>query len=136
MKRTFLIQSSLFIVLISGCSSFNNSFNTYQFPTATANTGNLATQAIGTGDDDINQHTTSLESVSDAKCRSFNYPAMGTAPELPLKEIIAANGNAVVIERIERKHIDELRLFISKTRRELIEAQTEHKALCGTSDHP
>jgi len=131
MKRTFLIQSSLFVVLIAGCSSFNNSFNTYQFPAATANTGNLAASTIGITDDDVKPHTESVAvAADDDKCKNFNYPAMGSAPELPLKEIIAANGNAVAIERIERKHIDDLRLFISKTRRELIEAQSEHKALC------
>jgi hypothetical protein len=131
MKRTFLVQSSLFVLLITGCSSFNNSFNTYHFPAATANTGNLAALNIGILDDDVKPHTPSVINADNDRCKNYVYPVMGAAPELPLKEIIAANGNAVAIERIERKHIDDLRLFISKTRRELIEAQSEHKALCG-----
>lgn len=128
MQRSLLSYPLVLIVLVTGCSSFNNSFNTYAIPSTSE-----AKAAEMRNNKPEEEHLSIAvdDRLNNDKCSSFVFPITPITPTLPLKEIIAANGDAVLIERIERKHIDDLRMFISNIRKEQIQAQSEYQALCG-----
>lgn len=135
MQRSNVRIASVFILVLGGCSSFNNSFNTYEFtvPHPTKSTASETTHVVQeelpiiTG---LPQQVV-VESKGTA-CGVSPYPEADHPPELPVKALTAANGDVYMIERIERRHIDELRAYISDRRRLNREAREHFFEKCAT----
>jgi hypothetical protein len=126
-------------VCVSSCGSFNNSFNTYTITKAKPD----ATPKKDDGDDEdehmplqINipsipppEATPVVSSKPKGKCEVTPYYAMPRPPEIPSKALQAAHGVAE-IEAIERKHIDDLRAYISDIRKQHRKTQMNFYEKC------
>jgi hypothetical protein len=132
MKRFLLFRSLFFVILlIAGCSSFNNSFNSYNYR-SNSNDNNA--------EESLKPSSSEWKNAGGVKSREepclYTPPTLPPTPELPLKEIIAAKQNVTQIENIERQHIDELRLFISKVRVEQSQSIAEYNKQCNRNVKP
>lgn len=142
MKRSIYCTVAL-IVVLGGCGSFNNSFNTYLPAPKNDPDGTLASaSALGADDDASNpaipvpqstQQKVAAE-VASPECSVSPYPAPGKPPEIPLKELQAAAGDVYAIERIERKHINELRAYIMERRQLYRDAHLAFIEKCSTAN--
>lgn len=131
-----------FILVLGGCSSFNNSFNTYHFdpPSKTVEAESPAPDLGGDDEPATPPHTapTPVEStppriVVEAPpidCKVSPYPTPGHPPEIPFKALQAVAGDVYAVEKLERKHIDELRAYIFERRRLQREAVVAFNAKC------
>lgn len=130
MRKFFVTFGGVALILV-GCGSFNNSFNTYSG--IIPNSQNQVPKSsepeivVGLGEETKTvptppavQPSTPPVSVQEAlpeqPCPVEAYTAWPKAPDLPLKQLQDAGDDIRMIERIERKHIDDLRLYISKIR--------------------
>jgi hypothetical protein len=120
--------ASVFILVLGGCGSFNNSFNTYSFPLGRTETIRDPHVTPATEEEELASISAPPQQITvetkSTPCTISPYPTPGNPPELPSKALAAANGDVYAIERIERKHIDELRAYISERKRLAREART------------
>lgn len=136
-------------VLIS-CSSFNGSFNTYPITylrqpvpdkdtpeTLAQNNNNVTTTPASTTipalsstppDTDVK-----VTEVVVKPCPVNAFAPMPPTPEIPFKELKAAGNNKDAIELVERKHIEELRAYISLLKRTQTKARLDFAAKCNAS---
>lgn len=125
MKRLLLTLLSVAAVLV-GCSSFNNSFNTYRGLMPPPQDGTVANKAATTvvvvppetvvsTPQDVRE-AQPMPVPGEKKCGVSTFVVIPKTPDLPYDDIKKAGNDVQAIERIERKHIDELRLFILKFR--------------------
>jgi hypothetical protein len=133
MQRSTKIVASTFILVLGGCGSFNNSFNTYSFPLG--HTENIPPQHAEHEPIDPNGIVISppqqiTVEVSRPPCGALPYVPPDAPPELPNKALAAANGDVYAIERIERRHIDELRAYISEWKRQNRAARENFNIRC------
>lgn len=110
------------LIVVAGCTSFNNNFNTYQPSKPIVITTEKETELDNFR---INSLSTNAAPVIDKStnsgagvksCELSPYPPMPPVPELPTRALQAAAGMEA-IEQIERKHIADLRAYISETKR-------------------
>jgi hypothetical protein len=139
MKRTIQGFTAVAIFVLGGCSSFNNSFNTYHIPvSAKEEFTPMPAQKLGQDGDDpmsvVEPKTpvtpAKAEDKPKARCDVSPYPIPGHPPELPDKALRAAAGDVYALERLERMHIDELRAYISERRRLQREAKDAFLEKC------
>lgn len=133
MQRSHVRIASVFILVLGGCSSFNNSFNSYEL--ALAKPIKADTQEISIPiEETLPTISASPQQIivetKGTPCGVSPYPDADHPPELPVKALAAANGDVYTIERIERKHIDELRAYISERRRLNREARERFNVKC------
>lgn len=138
--RHFRFTPLLFVTCTTvGCSSFNNSFNNYSpnhVPVATQTIPAQTTSAVKSEVEPVEVEPgkePGLQEDEDLKCPPFNYVLSGKGPELPTEEIIAAGSDIVAIEKIERRHIIELRNHMAKMQRRLKKAMLEHQMQCKSA---
>lgn len=139
MKRIGLSVVLLVAVLV-GCSSFNNSFNTYHLPpTKTPITSAHTFDPVDLeGEDDSapKKHVVAVHSEpatapkTGTPCPVSPYPPPGKFPELPARALTAVADDIYAVELIERRHIDELRFYISERRRLNREAREAFEEKC------
>jgi hypothetical protein len=136
MQRSNVRIASVFILVLGGCSSFNNSFNTYEFTLPHNAKSTTIQEPTVTVDEVLPTIVPAPQQViietKGPACGVSPYPEPDHPPELPTKALVAANGDVYMIERIERKHIDELRAYISERRRLNREARERFNAKCVT----
>lgn len=149
MKRSIYSILGLFVIL-AGCGSFNNSFNTYTLPATKIEKADkpdddkdaLSKQtSLGSDEaDGLPNPSPVLPKVAQkivvenesVACPVSPYPHPGTPPEIPVQELQAAAGDVYAIERIERKHINELRAYIMERRKLQREARQKFNEQCLT----
>lgn len=117
------------VIVLAGCGSFNNSFNTYHLPLGvfkadqTKETGQetiLDIETLNGGVPTLPLDNQSPSSQGAGPCSVGAFVFIGRIPELPSKDLQEAAKITDPLERmsafekIERKHIDELRSFISE----------------------
>ena len=104
----------------AGCSSFNNSFNTYPTekpyttPTAAEILGDQITAAANATQPAAPVLDKSTMSAS-LQCEMSPFPVTPAMPELPVNALQAAK-TVEQIELIERKHIGDLRKYIAESK--------------------
>lgn len=142
MKRSTYFMIVTVIVALGGCGSFNNSFNTY--PANPTKTDSEHITPAMEPDDEMAQSTnpttpfiqaapqTVIVETAGAICATSPWPAPGKFPELPVRAVQAAAGDAYALERVWRQHVDELRSYISERRRLQKEARDEFNEKCKT----
>lgn len=67
-----------------------------------------------------------------AVCPIFHLPVLPKEPELPIREIAAIGpGHPEQVEAIERKHIEELRAYMTRVRQLMTEARVRYLSECA-----
>lgn len=129
MKRFFTPSLLVVTLLIVGCSSLNNSFNSYFVYPSTAHAQTPVTET--TMPEIVAEATISnVEKEPEFNCPPFEYEFTGKPPEIPEDKIKAAGDDIYEIERIERQHIKELRAHMAKMQRRLKYAMSQHEVKC------
>lgn len=132
MKR--YLNIALFFAL-AGCGSFNNNFNTNPNPQV------IPHEVVPEDDGKTNAEEALLlspgitgngtELRKDAPmCPFYKFKELPKTPPLPMADLLAAGNNLAEIERVERKHIDELRSFITTMKQGLTLNRHQYLALC------
>jgi len=136
-RKTHIVIASIIFVL-GGCGSFNNSFNTYPPPIPKESPMEMSSVVMEPDEDvtapaiiPIKIAPKATENVSKP-CSVSPYPTPGKFPELPIKAAQGAEGDPYALERIWRKHVDELRSYISERRRLQREARETFTEKCET----
>lgn len=156
MKRFLVVLLSVAAILV-GCSSFNNSFNTYPPstvingppaednddastpPTQTNNNGTTTTPSGAfppVSQNTIDTGSKTVEAsihITDHPCAVDPFPIIAKTPELPYKELKAAGNDPRQLELVERQHIEVLRSYISNMKRTQNKAKLDFLAKCNTS---
>ncbi len=127
MKRLFWILSFGLIVL-AGCSSFNNSFNRYEIP---SHPQQSESEQPKTALPVVLKDPSAKTSSPGVVCAPYQMPLIPKTPELPFKEILSNKEMTTSdLEQIERKHIDELRLFIVEMKKTLRQSHQQYMQEC------
>lgn len=132
MKRLALGGISIIAILVVGCSSFNNSFNTYTYRVAEPPTKLDLDDDVTSGQiaSNFNPPPATPAELPKAACDISPFFAMPATPEIPTKALQDAK-DVTDIERIERRHIDELRKHISEIKRRHRQAQLKFYEKCS-----
>lgn len=121
-----IIASSLLIV---GCYSFNS----YEFNTLTNTNSKVTKKSIKESAlPNLIPSAHANPAQLEKRCNVFQLPSIPATPPLPYEElskVTAADPDA--IDRIQQKHIEELRDHIVKMKQALILAQKEHVLSCN-----
>lgn len=121
--KKIIISFALGAGVLAGCNSLNNSFNTY-----TVNPAN--DQKNGKDTTDTTPPITAA--VENDKCVGFVFPTLPRPPELPYAAMLAAGDDVAALEKIERRHIEELRLYILTQRKTMEKSRLQYIELCGS----
>lgn len=119
------------VILIAGCYSFN----TYQFSTMTNSASNVTNKTTAKKSDSLPNIIPTAQAtplVVEKRCGAFQLPTLPSTPPLPydeLSKVTVADPDA--IDRIQQKHIEELRDHIVKMKQAFIAAQKEHLTSCN-----
>jgi hypothetical protein len=138
MKRTIRMAIICAIVILGGCGSFNNSFNVYSGPPPRP-IEEIATTPIMEPDDEENIPVIPIAAQplrtgsTKLPCTTSPWPTAGKFPELPAKAAQEALGDPLALEKVWRKHVDELRAYISERRRLQREARVAFTEKCDTA---
>jgi hypothetical protein len=128
---------------LTGCGSFNNNFNHMpSIPDPSVIDPALINKLGSDGDDAKSIPDPAPENVTapaehvvektKARCTISPYPPAGYPPELPVEQLRAVAGDVYALERLERRHIDELRAYISERRRLLRDSRKAFMEKCTT----
>lgn len=129
MQRSYWLTCTAAVIILAGCGSFNNSFNTYAPPPTKLEEGPLTSDPEAE-DDASNLIPAARPDVPKVDCDQSPWPEPGTPPPYPYQLMQGAGSDLAKIERIERKHIDELRAYITERRRLNKEARAAFLTKC------
>lgn len=65
-------------------------------------------------------------------CPMFHAPSMPPAPPIPLKELEAVGSSPARVDELQRRHIEELRMYILRVRELWTKSYTRYLADCRT----
>jgi len=120
MKRPYAI--ALMIVAMTFISSCN-SFNHYVLPNTPTPTI-IAPAPAPT-------HNVAVESSLSKQCEMYILPAFTGTPDLPFDEILAADkDNPKSLDKINSKHISELRDYIARFKSDIRASHNEYLRRC------
>lgn len=128
MKRNVIVIMAA-VLLVAGCYSFN----TYEFKTMSSNTV-LKSKSDGkqTSMANIIPISSATAAPMIKKCNAFQLPSLPITPPLPYDELAKVSvEDPDAIDRIQQKHIEELRDYIVKMKQAMIQAQKEHTITCN-----
>lgn len=151
MKRFIVTAGTAIVMCVVGCSSFNNSFNTYTMhpghhqpvvvkddtsapDESPALLTNLRQSEIKPDLAPI--RTPVLEAVPSNTCPKFIAPVTPKQPELPYREIAEAGKDQKKLETVLVNHIDQLRLFNVEKERIWRGAVKQYEARCKQTTKP
>ena len=126
-RTTFVIIAAVF--LIAGCYSFN----TYEFKTVSTNTAlKSSTSNKESAMPSFIPSAIASPAIGVKKCNAFQLPSLAATPPLPYEELAKVSvQDPDAIDRIQQKHIEELRDYIVKMKQAMINAQKEHVLSCN-----
>jgi hypothetical protein len=128
---------------LTGCGSFNNNFNHMPSTPDPSVIDPGLINKLGMEEEEVKSFpdpapekvVTPAEHTSDkakVRCTISPYPPAGYPPELPVDQMRAVAGDVYALERLERRHIDELRAYISERRRLMRESRKAFLEKCTT----
>lgn len=130
MKRFFITSLVITATALFGCSSLNNSFNSYAVFPAAASEYSAPVITPSTPELPKQPSAVTEESEKEFKCPPFRYELSGSGPSLPEDKILAAGNDIHKIEQIERQHIKDLRAHMTKMQSRLKYAILKHEMDC------
>jgi hypothetical protein len=136
MKKLLL----LICLFISGCYSFNSI-------SVDPATGKISPKLTKGLIDEVGPVATTLavqkeatvvsgvEPKTELVCRPYVLPDIPKTPELPMKELLRliAVSDAEGVDALQVKHIDELRAYIFKVKKDLRDSHNDYLKKCYTS---
>lgn len=122
MRITFIFILSC---LLSSCYSFNRITIPREDVKANADLTRTIDKMVAKVNEEPLKKTVLL-------CPSFTLPIIPKTPPVPYDELIAIDSKDVsAIDRIQQKHIDDLRTYIVQLKQQYKTAQAEHASSCS-----
>lgn len=113
MNTKSFVTAGVIVMSLFGCNSFNRTtFTEIQLYPAADSKANVSWPATD------EQPPIERTSKKELLCPPYVFPELPPIPELPLRELAKVSpANMKALDIIQQKHIEDLRAYISKTRK-------------------